>query len=67
MHGHAELVIDLLGDGPRGAKVKTPLAKGSVEDLKDAAVFLNDEEATQYTSQLQCEQLIWHKTDQICK
>ena len=47
---HAELVIDLLGDGPRGAKVKTPLAKGSVEDLKDAAVFLNDEEATQYRS-----------------
>ena len=36
---HAELVIDLLGDGPRGAKVKTPLAKGSVEDLKNATVF----------------------------
>ena len=47
---HAELVIDLLGDGPRGAKVKTPLAKGSVEDLKNATVFLNDEEATQYRS-----------------
>ena len=47
---HAELVIDLLGDGPRGAKVKTPLAKGSVEDLKNATVFLNDEEATRYRS-----------------
>ena len=43
-------MIDLLEDGPRGAKVKTPLAKGSVEDLKDATVFLNDEEATQYRS-----------------
>ena len=34
---HAELVISVLGDGPRGAKVTTPLAKGAVEDLKDAA------------------------------
>eukprot|EP00435_Cladocopium_sp_Y103_P057470 s264_g19.t1 len=33
-----------------GAKVKTPLAKGSVEDLKDATEYLNDEEATQYRS-----------------
>ena len=34
---HAELVISLLGDGPRGAKVTTSLAKGAVENLKDAA------------------------------
>ena len=47
---HAELVIALLGDGPRGAKVTTPLAKGAVENLKDAAEFLNEEEATQYRS-----------------
>ena len=47
---HAELVISLLGDGPRGATVTTPLAKGAVENLKDAAEFLNEEEATQYRS-----------------
>ena len=47
---HAELVIALLGDGPRGAKVTTPLAKGAVENLKDTAEFLNEEEATQYRS-----------------
>ena len=47
---HAELVIALLGDGPRGAKVTTPLAKGAVENLKDAAEFLSEEEATQYRS-----------------
>ena len=47
---HAELAIALLGDGPRGAKVTTPLAKGAVENLKDAAEFLNEEEATQYRS-----------------
>ena len=50
---HAELVIALLGDGPRGAKVTTPPAKGAVENLKDAAgttSFLSDEEATQYRS-----------------
>ena len=47
---HAELVIALLGDGPRGRSVTTPLAKGAVENLKDAAEFLNEEEATQYRS-----------------
>ena len=47
---HAELVIALLGDGPRGAKVTTPLAKGAVENLKDTTEFLNDEEVTQYRS-----------------
>ena len=47
---HAELVSALLGDGPRGAKVTRPLAKGAVENLKDAAEFLNEEEATQYRS-----------------
>ena len=47
---HAELVVALLGDGPRGAKVTTPLAKGAVESLKDTAEFLSDEEATQYRS-----------------
>ena len=47
---HAELVISLLGDSPRGAKVTTPLAKGAVENLKDAAEFLNEEEATQHRS-----------------
>ena len=47
---HAELVIALLGDGPRGAKVTTPLAKRAVESLKDATKFLSEEEATQYRS-----------------
>ena len=50
--GHAELVISLLGDSPRGAKVTTPLARGAVEKLKDAAgaTFLNEEETTQTRS-----------------
>ena len=39
-----------MGDGPRGAKVTTPLAKGAVENFTDAAEFLNEEEATQYRS-----------------
>ena len=30
---HAELVISLLGDGPRGAKATTALAKGAVDLL----------------------------------
>ena len=47
---HAELVIALLGDGPRGAKVTTPPAKGAVENLKDFSEFLTEEEATQYRS-----------------
>ena len=50
---HAELVIALLGDGPRGAKVTTPLAKWAMDNLKDAAgttSSLSEEEAAQYRS-----------------